>query len=210
METRTLEEKRSATVRLILNAATEVFAEVGFAGARVDDIARRAGVNKAMIYYRIGDKEALYSSVLHDVFSDTATRIAGQIKKGRSPEENLKAYIDNMAKTMDNHPHVPPIMMREIASGAGDFPEIVINDLIRLLDILTGILREGIKTGTFIAVNPLVIHLMIVGAIMTFKQVKAIKATQEKFPEKLRRMVDGVSKEVSEDIMALILRAVKQ
>ena len=209
MEPRTLEEKRSATVRLILDAATEVFAAVGFAGARVDDIARRAGVNKAMIYYRIGDKEALYGSVLHDVFSDTTNRIAGHIKKGQSPEENLKAYIYNMAKTMDNHPHVPPIMMREMASGARDFPEIVINDLIRLLDILSGILKEGVNTGTFIDVNPLVIHLMIVGAIMTFKKVKAIKTTQERFPEKLKGMIDEVSKDVAEDIMALILRAVK-
>ncbi|MCD6588326.1 MAG: helix-turn-helix transcriptional regulator, partial [Candidatus Fermentibacteraceae bacterium] len=47
----------------ILDAAAEEFAEKGFSGARVDEIARRAGINKAMLYYRIGDKEELYRRV---------------------------------------------------------------------------------------------------------------------------------------------------
>ncbi|HSN67988.1 MAG TPA: helix-turn-helix domain-containing protein, partial [Thermoanaerobaculia bacterium] len=38
----------------ILTAAAAVFAEVGYAGARVDEIAERAGVNKAMLYYHVG------------------------------------------------------------------------------------------------------------------------------------------------------------
>ncbi|HVR42592.1 MAG TPA: helix-turn-helix domain-containing protein, partial [Thermoanaerobaculia bacterium] len=41
----------------ILDVAAAVFAEQGFAGARIDEIARRAGVNKAMLYYRVGNKE---------------------------------------------------------------------------------------------------------------------------------------------------------
>ena len=177
METRTLEKKRSETIRRILDAATEVFAQVGFAGARIDDIARRAGVNKAMIYYRIGDKESLYGSVLHDVFTDTTTRITRHIKNEQSPEEKLKTYIRNMATTMENHAHVPPIMMRELASGAGHFPEIVIKDILRLLDILSGILEEGVRTGIFVHTNPFLIHMMIVGAIVILKKVKAIQAT---------------------------------
>jgi AcrR family transcriptional regulator len=51
----------------ILAAAAEVFAQIGFAGARVDDIAARAGVNKAMLYYHVGDKERLYTAVLVEV-----------------------------------------------------------------------------------------------------------------------------------------------
>ena len=48
----------------ILAAAAEVFASVGFGGARIDDIAERAGINKAMLYYHVGDKERLYATVL--------------------------------------------------------------------------------------------------------------------------------------------------
>ena len=63
----TLKEKRDESIRRILDAAMESFAKLGFAGARIDDIAKKAEVNKAMIYYRIGDKKRLYQEVLHYV-----------------------------------------------------------------------------------------------------------------------------------------------
>jgi len=63
MTTMTITEKRTETASHILEVAKDVFAEQGFAGARVDEIARRAGVNKATLYYQIGDKKALYAEV---------------------------------------------------------------------------------------------------------------------------------------------------
>ncbi len=48
----------------ILTAAFKEFATYGFAGARVDEIARRAGINKRMLYHYFGDKEALFREVL--------------------------------------------------------------------------------------------------------------------------------------------------
>jgi TetR/AcrR family transcriptional regulator len=53
-----------ATRAALLSAATEVFADVGYAGARVDEIAERARVNKRMIYEYFGDKHGLYREVL--------------------------------------------------------------------------------------------------------------------------------------------------
>lgn len=53
-----------ATRAALLGAATEVFAELGYAGARVDEIAERADVNKRMIYDYFGDKQGLYREVL--------------------------------------------------------------------------------------------------------------------------------------------------
>lgn len=50
--------------RRILAAAVAEFARAGFAGARVDGIARRAGVNKRMLYHYFGDKRALHRAVL--------------------------------------------------------------------------------------------------------------------------------------------------
>ena len=117
-----LEEKRQETVRKILDAAMEVFAEVGFAGARIDEIALRSGVNKATIYYRIGDKEALYESVLQDVFADTTERLLQNVKEAKDPEEKLRTYIRNIVRTVGQNPRLPPILLREIASGGRHFP----------------------------------------------------------------------------------------
>jgi len=51
--------KRQETTERIISAAMAVFSRDGFNGARVDEIAREAGVNKATLYYHVGDKEAL-------------------------------------------------------------------------------------------------------------------------------------------------------
>jgi AcrR family transcriptional regulator len=58
-DTTTRKNKKDQSVRKILNAALLVFATQGYNGARVDAIARKAGVNKAMIYYRIGNKQLI-------------------------------------------------------------------------------------------------------------------------------------------------------
>ena len=61
-----MEYKRDTknTASLILVAATEEFSQYGQAGARIDRIAKRAGVNKAMIYYHFHSKEKLYQSII--------------------------------------------------------------------------------------------------------------------------------------------------
>ncbi|HQN26099.1 MAG TPA: helix-turn-helix domain-containing protein [Syntrophales bacterium] len=51
------QNRRGDTALKILAAARDVFSERGFAGTTVDEIARRAGVNKATLYYQIGDKQ---------------------------------------------------------------------------------------------------------------------------------------------------------
>jgi len=52
----------------LLAVATEVFAEDGFSGARVDDIAARTRTTKRMIYYYFGGKEGLYRAVLEEAY----------------------------------------------------------------------------------------------------------------------------------------------
>src|SRR5438034_3881064 len=54
----------TSTKERLLGAAFEEFAKRGFAGARIDEIAARAGANKALIYQYFGDKEALFKLVL--------------------------------------------------------------------------------------------------------------------------------------------------
>jgi AcrR family transcriptional regulator len=55
-----------ATKALLLRAATEEFADHGFAGARIDRIAERAGANKRLLYVYFGDKQALFDAVVAD------------------------------------------------------------------------------------------------------------------------------------------------
>lgn len=65
---RTVTRDPDATREAILSAATDEFAQHGLAGARVDRIAERAGVNKRMLYYYFGQKESLFLAVLEGAY----------------------------------------------------------------------------------------------------------------------------------------------
>ena len=203
-------ERRDESVRRILEAAMETFAEVGYEGARVDEIAKRAGVNKAMIYYRIGDKKTLYEEVLHDVFGNTVERISENIQDDLSPEEKFKIYIANLAKTMEQHPCFPRIMMREVASGWTHFSEAVVKDIAGILVIIRTIIDEGIKKGVFIDINPVVVHFMVIGTMLLFNLSMPVR---EKFYHLFEGKIDTLNKDslinIVPEIQGMILRALK-
>src|SRR5207245_1455803 len=71
--TRTKTRDLDRTRARILKAALAEFAANGLAGARCDEIARRAGVNKRMLFYCFGSKESLYREILRRKFSQRAT-----------------------------------------------------------------------------------------------------------------------------------------
>lgn len=210
MGNKAIREKRSESIGRILEAATEVFAEVGFAGARVDEIARRAGVNKATIYYHIGDKKALYTRVIHDVFADMGKRIANNISESQEPEEKLKNYIHNIAFTLDQHPHIPRIMMRELASGGRHFPEVVTADFERIFGMLKEILEQGFLEGVFIDVDPFILHPMVIGPLIFHKNLETVRDKLSQAPEMLEQLDALVSAGIAEKIENVLLRAVKK
>jgi len=204
------EGKRSGTVARILKSAADVFSEVGFAGARVDEIAERAGVNKAMIYYHIGDKETLYAEVINNVIGNTAETIARKIQDIHDPEEKLRIYIRTFARNIDDNPQVAPIMMREVASGGGHLPEVVARDIFRIVSILQNILKEGSEKKIFVETIPFLIHVMVVGAIITYKTSASIRARYDWLPKPIKNLSDKISGNIAGEIEKLILKAVKK
>src|SRR5436309_15577407 len=65
----------------IVEAALEEFAHEGVTGARTDEIARSAGVNKALLYYYFKDKDGLYAAVLEQVISGLFTRVEAVLNR---------------------------------------------------------------------------------------------------------------------------------
>ena len=209
----TLKDRRSQTVERILEAATKEFSGAGFAGARVDEIAKIAGVNKATIYYHIGDKQALYAQVIHHLFGNAVERFNRNISEAQSPEEKLRSFIQTIAGLIDQHPELAAIMLREQASGGKHFPATVAQDLARILGILTEILEDGARSGAFIKTVPLIVHMMIIGAIVFFKMSSPIRAKFAPLAatfDKFDKMSANVNGEAPAEIEMLILNAVKK
>src|SRR5437667_10962453 len=103
----------------ILAAAALEFAARGFAGARVDRIARRAGVNKAMLYYHFKSKERLYRTLLRRMFRTAAERLEAIATSDLSPEQKLDSVMPAVARLIQEHAVIPAIMLREVPEGGG-------------------------------------------------------------------------------------------
>jgi len=210
MPSRTLNDKRDETIRHILKAAAKAFSEVGFEGARMDEIAKHAGVNKATIYYHIGDKKALYAEVLHDIIGNALERSLRNLQDTQSPEEKLKSYISSVTHTMDQHPYLAPIMMREQISGGQNLPEVTARLLANIIGKVTDILEEGAKQGVFIETIPFIVHSMVIGGVMFYKASDPVRSKYAAFPETVKKLDKELSGNVAEEIEKLILRAVKK
>jgi AcrR family transcriptional regulator len=82
-----------ATRAAILQAATDEFSQYGLGGARVDRIADKAGINKRMLYYYFGNKEALFLAVLEQAYRDIrAAEIALNLLQ-TDPVEGIRSLI---------------------------------------------------------------------------------------------------------------------
>src|SRR5215217_7201753 len=101
----------------ILAAAASEFAGRGYAGARVDRIAARARVNKAMLYYHFGSKQALYRTLLRNTFGAIASQLQHIAESPLPPALKLDAAIAALAAFIDAHAFFPSIMLREVAEG---------------------------------------------------------------------------------------------
>jgi TetR/AcrR family transcriptional regulator len=150
----------------ILDAASAVFAERGFEGARVDDIAARAGVNKAMLYYHVGDKTALYSAVLLRNFGRVRVALDEALASGGSSRARLEAVITAVTRMVQRHPDHPRMMLREIASGAASLEPEVLAAMLEVVGVVRALIAEGTAAGEFRAIDPVLTHLTLVGAVV--------------------------------------------
>ena len=159
----------------ILDAASAEFAALGFAGARVDAIAERAGVNKAMLYYHVGDKQALYTSVLLRNFDWVTARIAAVQAEGGSPRARLERTVKALSDAVRDNPDHPRIVLREVASGAVHLPDDVLARMLGVVRVVQELLAEGVASGQLRPTEPLLTHLAIVGAVVFLSSVAPLR-----------------------------------
>jgi len=147
----------------ILDIAAAAFAKKGFDGARMDEIAQAANVNKATIYYRIGDKDALYATVLERLFKAKVARLEHMLDTVSDPEDRIRSFA-TIFMGGDQPEQFSAIMLREVADGGRNLPDNVLPLMGRTIGTLEQTLTQGAEQGRFNAVNPFLIHMMLVGA----------------------------------------------
>ena len=161
--------KASATLPtrdLLFQAAAALFSARGFDSVSVDDIAARAAVNKAMIYYHFADKLALYRAVVTDMVTAVGERVSDLAESPLAPADKLDRFIEAFVRLADERPWFPTLMLREISEGA---PHLDVGTLshIRTVFLAFGkILVDGERAGVFRRVHPVLAYTSIVGPLI--------------------------------------------
>jgi AcrR family transcriptional regulator len=159
---------RPASRDRILEAAAREFAARGFDGATVDRIARRAGVNKAMLYYHFRSKADLYRTILRALFHDVARAVEGVRDAGGPADRQVERFAAAVAAQAVARPHFPGIWLRELADGGRQLDARIVGELRRVIVVLAGMLQDGRRQGIFRDAPPFLTHLTIVAPLLLF------------------------------------------
>jgi TetR/AcrR family transcriptional regulator len=112
------EYKPSATEEQIFDAALEVFSRKGKDGARMQEIAELAGINKALLHYYFRSKDRLYDAVFSHVFRKFMTALAVPLHADLAFPDMLRSFIDEFISIHARHPEISRLWILENLSGA--------------------------------------------------------------------------------------------
>ncbi len=156
----------------ILKAAVGEFAEHGIAGARTDAIARAAHVNKALLYYYFKDKDALYEAVLDQVFSGLRAQVTPVLDSDLPPRQKMLEYLGTYFDYIAANPRFPRVVqgewVRSGAKGSAAMQRVARKYFRPIFEKVSEVLREGIRTGEFRAVNPMDFLPSVVAVIVFY------------------------------------------
>jgi TetR/AcrR family transcriptional regulator len=161
------------TKAAILKAALEEFSHEGVAGARTDEIARRAGVNKALLYYYFKDKEGLYAAALERVFSGLHQNVMTVLENtSLAPRQKLLQYVEAHFDYIASVPFYPRLVQREFMRAGRTLTPMASRILEKYGKPIYGrmaeLIRQGIEQGEFRKVDPMQTVTSVLGTIVFY------------------------------------------
>jgi len=151
---------RAENERLILSAAEQVFAEMGFKGATTAEIARRAKVPKANLHYYFPTKEDLYRILMERLVA-VWMNAASVLDETDDPSVALSGYIGAKMDLARQYPYGSKIFASEIMRGAPLITAHIQNTLVPWLDHHSDVIRRWIGQGKLRPVEPKYLFFMI-------------------------------------------------
>jgi len=103
-----------STEEKIYEAARKVFILKGMEGARMQEIADEAGMNKALLHYYFRNKENLFKAVFKDIFTKFFAKLKDTLLSSATTREKLTVFIDNYIDLITANPYVPSFIINEI------------------------------------------------------------------------------------------------
>jgi TetR/AcrR family transcriptional regulator len=145
--------RRTATLskEKIIKAAITEFALKGLDGARVDEIARRSGVNKTLLYHHIGNKDSLFTAALETTYQTIRERQREFLRRQMDPLTGVRELVLLLMSIWVEHPEFGRLLATEnFHWGKHVKRSRVIGEMYQqLVDTLNDLLAKGVEQGVF-------------------------------------------------------------
>jgi AcrR family transcriptional regulator len=186
--------RKAARPREILDAALAEFAARGFAAARMEDIAARAGVTKGTLYLYFASKEELFKTLVRESIGAAIAARQADAEAFEGPAGELLAtvlrFIGYFARTSDR-----AVLPKIVLAEAGNFPELVRFYRAEVVDrgvaLLSSIIGRGIARGEFRAVDPQHGARLAIAPLLLIVSWRASFADQDAVPYDMEGLVES-------------------
>lgn len=153
-------QKDGNTEQRVLSAAKKIFLKKGMAGARMQDIANEAGINKAMLHYYFRDKDKLFETIFLEEAQKFFPKIAMIFLSDNPLFEKIENFVNEYIDEMLANPYLPWFVMNEINRDPDQFLNKMLKNThfpqpIKFLEQI----ENEIKKGRIKRVDP--VHLLL-------------------------------------------------
>jgi TetR/AcrR family transcriptional regulator len=147
-------ESNNSTEEVIKNAARKVFTLKGLDGARMQDIADEANVNKGLLNYYFRSKEKLFMIIFDEAFNALFSETSQILNSENSLQEKILLIIKNDSLTILKNPFLPMFVMNELAKNQHLIEEKINNSPVKLIiRNFSKQVESEVKKGTIRNVN---------------------------------------------------------
>lgn len=120
-------ENDKLTEEKIFESATEVFEEKGMDGARMQDIANHAGINKSLLHYYFRTKDHLFNAVFEKLAGKMLRKFAPVFEKDLTLEEKIRFFFRQHIEFMQENPRLPSFILNEITRNPARIKKLLKN-----------------------------------------------------------------------------------
>jgi AcrR family transcriptional regulator len=147
----------------ILDVATALFAERGYDGTSVNDVAERVGMRKASLFYHFATKDALYDAVLERILHVVSSALEGAFAGTGSYAERAVTAADTVTFVFAANPAAARLLLREAMSWGAVVRRSLLDSLLRLFQASAAFIRAGQEAGELAEGSPEHLVLTSVG-----------------------------------------------
>jgi TetR/AcrR family transcriptional regulator len=185
----------SETEERIFQAALEEFALHGRSGARLQNVADRANINKALVHYYFRNKDTLYERIFEYIVQRYLSTVGESIADSTDFRSMLETFIGRFIDLIDHNPGVFRVMLHEILSGApvlrSRFPDILGSTPHNPVALLLGKLHEARGRHAIRDVDPMQTLVSLFGCcIYTFLGFPLIAAMDPSLEERRAQFIE--------------------